>query len=135
MRLLGLTFLLALFAACGPDDSEKKVTVLKPVVGPEEAVKNTVLHLDQFLTYRFCEQTYPRACNDLPTAYVLPREGTEAYRIVFFNNQEFHSTWAIFDYVTYDPETDKPDVVGQFQWRNFADQTERNGKPLWDIPE
>lgn len=137
-NLIRITFAALLFTgACGGDDGGKKpgTTTVEEEPKPSDAVAAIKLSHEEFRTYYYCELSYPRVCDELPAAYVLPREGSDPMRIVFFNNQDRASTWAMFEYVTWDPDTDEIKVLGHFQWRLFAGNLDREGTPMWGIPE
>lgn len=138
IRMLGAGLLAMMIAAgCGDGDetgSGSQTEVVKTLT-PREAVSELKLQLEKYRTYYYCEQTYPQVCDTLPMAYVLPREGSEPYRIVFYSNQEKASTWVSFDYVTVDAETKAIATQGQFQWFSGLGQLETRGTPLWGIPQ
>jgi hypothetical protein len=134
-NLLRITLLALALTACGGDGGTTPTTTVKADPTPEDAVAAAKLKWAQFRGYYYCELAYPRVCDDLPVAYVLPREGSDPMRIVYFNNQDRASTWAIFDYATWDPDTGDLALVGHFQWRAFAGSLDRQGQPMWGIPE
>lgn len=127
---------LALVAGCGDggDGRPPQTTVVKTLT-PREAVAELKLQMESFRTYYYCEQTYPQVCDTLPMAYVLPREGSEPYRVVFFSNQDRVSTWVVFDYVTVDAETKEIAIAGQFQWFIGSGTLETKGKAFWGVPQ
>ena len=139
MMIRGLYFMLglALGVGCGgnEDAAAKPHTTVVKTLTPREAVAELKLQMENFRPYYYCEQTYPQKCDDLPTAYVLPREGSEPYRVVFSNNQDRDSTWVVFDYVTVDAETKEIVVAGQFQWFSALGPLETKGKALWGVPQ
>lgn len=132
---------LVLLSACG-EEAKKPATVITVEPTPRDAVAEVKLQLEDFRTYYYCDLSYPKTCDDLPTAYVLERAEGEPFRIVFFNNQDMDSTFAVFDYVTIDMESDavpKPITVeGQFQWCNNCSATAgyvEKGTAMWGVPK
>ena len=121
--------------ACGGDTKSSGGTTVVAPPKPEDAVAAAKLKWEKFRPYYYCELTYPKVCNDLPVAYVLPREGSEPMRLVFFNNQDRKSTIQQFDYVTWDPDTGELTSLGEFQWWEYAGSVERKGKAMWGVPE
>lgn len=126
-------------SACGGDDGKKNsgtTLVVEPT--PKDAVAEVKLQLEDFRSYYYCDGSYPKTCDDLPTTYVLERKDEEPFRIVFFNNQDVNSTWAVFDYVTISYDLQTIAVEGQFQWCNkcgaTADYIEK-GTPMWGVPK
>ena len=140
MRILALALAPALsFAACGTSSSTCKTNcgthVVTPMT-PQDAVAEVKLDLPEaYATFYYCDQPYPQTCDSLPMAYVLPRGGTEPFRLVFFNNQDRNSTWATFDYILVNPDTREVATQGHFKWHMFQGQVERQGTPLWGVPE
>ncbi len=136
MRLRAILLAAAVIAgACGGSTKKSSGTTVQAPPKPEDAVAAAKLEWVRFREYYYCDLTYPKVCNDLPVAYVLPREGSEPMRVVFFNNQDRNSTAAIFDYVTWDPDTDQATYLGEFQWQEIQGSLQRKGKAMWGIPE
>lgn len=129
---------LAFAGACGDDGKKTSATTITVEPTPRDAVAEVKLQLDDFRTYYYCDQTYPKTCDDLPVAYVLERGDGEPFRIVFFNNQDVDSTFAQFDYLTVDMETKTIAVEGQFQWCNRCGDTGgyvEKGTAMWGVPK
>jgi hypothetical protein len=126
-----------LTAACGTDGTGQTGShseVVKAMT-PREAVAEIKLQLEKYRTYQYCDQTYPQVCDTLPIAYVLPREGSEPYRVILYSNQDINSTWVFFDYLTIDAESREIATVGAFQWRKFAGNLETKGTAQWGVPQ
>jgi hypothetical protein len=103
---------------------------------PKDAVAEVKLALPaDYATYYYCAQPYPQTCDSLPTAYALPRAGTEPYRLVFYNNQDSKSTKVTFDYITVDTDTHEVSTLGHFQTEPVQGKLVEQGSPLWGVPK
>ncbi len=141
-RLLACS-LLTLAIACGGDDApvEKRdaVEVLEPLA-PVDAAREAKLSLDAYYDFAYCDKQYPQVCSAAEKqVYVLPREeDSESLRLVFSNNQDPYSTWAVFDYVTMSVYGGDVTEVGHFEWRIDPDPEvgrQTSGEPLWGVPD
>jgi hypothetical protein len=130
---------LVFMAACGdePDKAPPATRVVEEPT-PKDAVAEVKLQEEAYLDYYYCAATYPKTCDDvLKQAYVMPRDPGEAFRIVFFNNQDPKSTAAVYDYLSIDMETKTITTEGHYElaYNVITGVIEKKGKPLWGIPE
>jgi hypothetical protein len=125
-----------LLAACGTDEVPPPKTVALEPLSAHQAVNEVKLAFSEFLEYKYCDQSYPKVCETIGAqAYVLPRSGTDDFRVVFFNNQDHRAgSWAVWDYATISMYGADATTVGRFERRDGLSGEETNGDSMWGVP-
>ncbi len=139
MKTLALlaSLLLGFVAACGDEEPPPPRNVVRDPLAPRDALNAVRLAHEEFVSFEYCEKTWPAVCDQIGNqAYVLPREGTDDFRVVFFNNQwRDHGAREIYDYATVQMYGEAVTVVGHYEIQERPEGRVEAGEPHWGIPE